>query len=68
MSACGIDEVNKAHYETAFILKKLNIEFNEIKCVQNSSEKLFYNCIIIKKEEVIGTSSCNYHNCSISLK
>lgn len=68
MTACGIDEIDEAHYETAFIFKKLDIEFDEIKCVQNSSRKINWNCVISKKDEIIGTSECHYQGCSISLR
>lgn len=68
MTACGIDELDEARYETFFILKKLTIENDEVTCVKNSSGTSNFNCIIHKKEEVIGTSECHYHYCSISLR
>lgn len=68
MTACGIDEIDKAHYETAFTFKKLDIQFDEIKCAQNSSGKINWNCVISKKDEIIGTSECHYQGCSISLR
>ena len=68
ISACGIDEIDTARYETFFILKKLNIEKDEVTCIQNSSGTPNFNCIIHKKDEIIGTSECHYHYCSISLR
>ena len=41
---------------------------DEVRCVQNSSGTTNFNCVILKKDEIIGTSECHYHYCSISLR
>lgn len=60
-----------AHYETVFVLKKLNIEFNEVECLEGNGSSVY--CTINKRnlfnsKNIIGISNCKYYDCIINLK